>query len=67
MHAELDERAGIDQQVEPLAGGQLVGGVLGGDLLRAPAEHDLLPAGPQVLGQGAQQAGGLGVGGHSEE
>jgi hypothetical protein len=44
VHAQLDERPGIDEQVEALASGQLAGLVLLGDLLLAPAQPDALAA-----------------------
>ncbi len=64
VDAQLHERALIDEQGESLARGELVSGVLGGDLRLAPAEHDLLAPRPQVLGERAQQACGGDVGGH---
>jgi hypothetical protein len=62
---ELDEGPGVDQQIQSLARGELVTRVLGGDLLLAPAELDLLAPRAQVLGERAQQAGGRGVGGQA--
>ena len=50
MDPELDERPLVDQQREPLARGELVGRVLGGDLLGASPQLDLLPASLQVRG-----------------
>ena len=64
---QLDERALVDQQGQPLAGGELVASVLGGDLLLAPAELDLLAPRVEILRERAQQAGGGGVGGGGEE
>ncbi len=61
---ELDERPLVDQQRQPLAGGQLLLCVLTGDLLLTTAEPDLLAAGGEILGERAQQAGGGSVGGH---
>jgi hypothetical protein len=62
VDAELDERALVDQQRQPLARGQLLAGVLGGDLLRSPAELDLLSPRPKVIGERGQQGGGGRVG-----
>ena len=45
MDAELDERAGVDQQRDPLARGELLALVLLGDLLLAAAQHRLGAAG----------------------
>ena len=56
MHADLDERAGIDQQVDPLARGQLALRVLRVDLLGAPAELDLRAAVVQVVHERLQPA-----------
>ena len=60
---ELDERPLVDQQRQPLARGQLLARVLGGDLLLAATEPDLLAPCTQIFGERAQQAGGGGVGG----
>jgi hypothetical protein len=57
VNPQLDERALVDQQGQPLAGGQLLALVLGGDLLRTTAELDLLPARAQILGERPEQAG----------
>jgi hypothetical protein len=54
---QLDERALVDQQGQPLAGGQLVALVLGGDLLRTAAELDLLPARTQIFRERPEKAG----------
>ena len=51
VDAHLDEGALVDQQVDPLAGGQLAALVLLGDLLLAAAELRLLAALVQLLGQ----------------
>ena len=48
---DLDERAGVEQQLHPLAGGQLAGGVLLVDALLAAAQAGALEAVLQ-LGQG---------------
>ena len=56
MDTELDERPRVDQQLQPFTRGQLLLGVLGGDLVRAPALRNLGAAGLKVLGQRAQQA-----------
>ena len=55
VDAQLDEGALVDQQGEPLAGGQLVALVLLGDLLLAAAELGLLAALVQVVDQRAQR------------
>ena len=65
MDPELDERALVDQQREPLARGQLLGGVLGGDLLLTAAELDLLAPGLEILDQRSEQARAGGVGRHA--
>ena len=57
VDAELDEGALVDQQVDPLAGGQLAALVLLGDLLLAAAELRLLAALVQLLGQLGQRGG----------
>ena len=49
VDAHLDEGARVDEQVDPLARGQLAGGVLLGDLLLAPAELRLLAALVEVV------------------
>ena len=67
MDAKLDERSLVDQQVEPLAGGQFLPLVLLGDLLRATALPDLLAPRLEVLGERAEQAGGGGIGGHRKK
>ena len=65
MDAQFDERAVVDQQRDPLARGQLLGGVLRGDLLGPAAQLDLLAPGGQVRGERTKQAGRRrGVGGH---
>ena len=65
MDAQFDERAVVDQQRDPLARGQLLGGVLRGDLLGPAAQLDLLAPLSQILGQRAQEAGFRSrVGGH---
>ena len=51
VDAELDEGALVDQQVDPLARGQLAALVLLGDLLLAAAELRLRAALVQLLGQ----------------
>ena len=55
---ELGERAFVDQQVEPLARGELVLRVLAGDPLLAAAELGLGAALVQVLDERAQHRGG---------
>jgi hypothetical protein len=60
---ELDERAVVDQERDPLTRGQLLARVLGLDLVRAASQLDLLAPRPQILGERPQQAGGRGVGG----
>jgi hypothetical protein len=62
VDAQLDERAGVDQQLDPLAGGQLLLRVLGRDLLRAAAELDPLSSRAEVLSQRAEEARRCGVG-----
>ena len=64
MDAELDECAVVDEEIEPLAGGELFPGVLCLDLLQTPAEPDLLPPGVEILDERAKQTGWQGVGGH---
>ena len=59
MDSELHERPLVREQRDPLAGGELFGGVLGLDLCLAAAELDLLAPGEQVLYQRAQQRLGL--------
>ena len=49
LDPNLDERAGIDQQVDPLPGGQLPALVLDGDLFGAASELRLLAAGVKIL------------------
>src|SRR5204862_1839475 len=49
VDAELDEGAGIDEQVDPLAGGELAALVLKGDLLRPTPELRPLAPGVKVL------------------
>jgi hypothetical protein len=56
VDAELDPGPAVDQEVKPLAGGQLLAGVLGLDLLRPAALLDPLAALAQVIGERAQQA-----------
>ena len=55
LDAELDERALIDEQRDPLARRQLFALVLQRDLLGAAALHDLRAARLQLLDQRAQQ------------
>jgi hypothetical protein len=55
---ELDERTVVDKQVQALARGQLVGGVLLGDLLGAAALLDVLAARREILGERSKQAVG---------
>ena len=57
VDAHLDEGALVDQQVDPLAGGELAALVLLGDLLLAAAELRLLAPLVQLLGQLAQRGG----------
>jgi hypothetical protein len=57
VNPQLDERALVDQQGQPLAGGELLACVLSGDLLRTTAELDLLPARAKILGERPQEAG----------
>ncbi len=57
VDAHLDEGALVDQQVDPLAGGQLAALVLLGDLLLAAAELRLLAPLVQLLGQLGQRGG----------
>jgi hypothetical protein len=59
VDAELDEGPLVDQQVEPLAGGQLAATVLLGDLLLAAAQLRLGAALVQLLVQ-LRQRGGAG-------
>jgi hypothetical protein len=49
MKPKLDEGAPVNEQIDPLPRGQLALLVLLGDLLRPPAELDLLPAPMQVV------------------
>jgi hypothetical protein len=51
VNPQLDERARIDQQVEPFPRRQLVGCVLPLDLLGTSALLDLLAAGMEILGE----------------
>ena len=53
---ELDPRAVVDQQREPLARGQLLGGMLAGDLLLAAAELDALTLGVEILARATASA-----------
>src|SRR5262249_13262767 len=55
VDAHLDEGALVDEQVDPLAGGELAALVLLGDLLLAAAELCLLPTLVQLLGQLAER------------
>ena len=65
VQAELDERARLDEEVDPLAGGELPRVVLLGDPLRPAAEARLRAARLEVLGERAQDGRrGAGVGGH---
>ncbi len=57
MDPELDEAPRVDQQVDPLARGQLAALVLLGDLLLAAAELRLLATSVEVVGEIAE--GGL--------
>ncbi len=59
VDAHLDEGAVVDQQRQALAGGELLLGVLAGDLLLAAALGDLRASLEQVLDQRAQQRGRL--------
>ena len=59
------KRAVVDQQRDPLARGQLVGGVLPVDLLLPPAEPQPLARGVQLLDQRPQDRGRLLRGAHS--
>ena len=61
VDAELDERAVVDQQRDPLARGQLLARVLLCDLLLAAAEADLRAARVEVFDERAQQAWGCSV------
>ena len=63
VEAQLGERAGVDEQVEALARGELVGRVLLGDLLLAAAELRLGAALVEVLDQRPEDRG-RGVGAH---
>ncbi len=67
MDPELDEGSRIDQPLEPFPCGELLGGMLGGDLLGPAALPYLFPPGSEVVGERAQQAGGGSVGGHSRK
>jgi hypothetical protein len=60
VDSELDERSSVDQQLDALAGGQLVGGVLLLDLLGTTAQLDVLAASGKVLGKRSEQAVGGG-------
>ena len=51
LDAELDEGPRVDQQVDPLTGGQLAAFVLLGDLLFAAPELGRLATGVEVLDQ----------------
>src|SRR6185369_17841970 len=55
MDPHLDEGALVDQEVDPLAGGELAAVVLLGDLLFAAAELCLLAPGVQLRGQVGQR------------
>jgi len=57
VDAHLNEGALVDQQGDPLAGGQLAALVLLGDLLLAAAQPRLLTPLVQLLGQLAQRGG----------
>jgi hypothetical protein len=56
VHADLDERAAVDQQVHAFACGQLALRVLALDLLLAAAELDLRAALVQVVDERLQPA-----------
>ena len=58
VHAQLDERAVVDQQRDALARGQLLALVLRGDLLLAAAEPDARSPLLEVLDERSQQRGG---------
>ena len=51
MDSELDEAACVDEQLDPLARGELAGLVLARNPLLAAAELRPLAAGVQILGQ----------------
>jgi len=66
VDAELDEGTLVDQQLDPLAGGQLAAPVLLGDLLLAAAQPRLVAPLVQLLVQlrqrgGARQEVGIGL------
>ena len=63
MEAHFGEGAGVDEEVDALARGELVGRVLLGDLLLASAELGLGAALVEVLDQGPEDRG-RGVGAH---
>src|SRR5690348_14938959 len=62
VDAELDERARVDQQVQPLARRQLALLVLARDLLLAASEQRLRPALVEVLDERAQDRSGRSLG-----
>ena len=65
MDAQLGERALVDQQRDPLARGQLAGGVLARDpLLPAAEPRQRAPLG-EVLGERAHAARGFRIGAHA--
>jgi len=64
LDADLREGAGVDEQVDPLARGELARRVLAVDLLLPAAEPQRGAALAQVVGERAQHRGGRGVGAH---
>ena len=64
VDAELGERARVDEEVDPLARGELAGRVLALDALRAATQARGGAALAQVVGERAQDRGGRRAGAH---